>query len=120
MNPINLALRFALEVTALGVLGWWGWSKGTGIWRGLFSAGVVMFAAMVWAGFAVPGDPSRGGSGWVHVPGIIRLVLELAFFGAAASVLYSAGHRNLAVGFAAVVVAHYLWSYRRVSWLLQQ
>jgi hypothetical protein len=120
MNPINLALRFFLEVIALGVLGWWGWSQTDSWWRAPLAIAVVLLAAILWGTFAVPNDPSRGGSGLVHTPGIVRLALELLIFGGAAYALRELGRPSLAGIFAFAVVAHYAWSYERVAWLLKQ
>ena len=120
MNAINLALRFFLEVIALGALGWWGWAQTESWWRALLAAGIVLFAAVLWGTFAVPDDPSRGGNGLVQVPGIVRLVLELLVFGGAAYALNALGRPTLASIFAVFVVLHYAWSYERVAWLIKQ
>jgi hypothetical protein len=120
MNPANLALRFFLELAALGALAWWGWAQTDSWWRAPLAIGVVLLAAIVWGTFAVPDDPSRGGSGLVHIPGIARLGLELLIFGGAAYALRELGRPNLAAVFAFVVVAHYAWSYERVAWLMRQ
>lgn len=120
MHPLNLALRFALEVVALAALAGWGWSSTESGWRWVAAVGSVLLAALVWAAFAVPGDPSRGGQGWVHVPGALRLLIELVFFGVAAFALSQLGRPRLALGFAVVVLAHYAWSHERIAWLLKQ
>ena len=120
MNPLNLTLRFLLEMTALGALGWWGWTQSDSWWRVVFATATVLVAATLWGTFAVPNDPSRGSDGLVQVPGLVRLLLELAFFGAAAYALKSVGRPTLAIAFTALVVIHYAWSYERVSWLIRQ
>jgi hypothetical protein len=120
MNPINLALRFFLEVVALGAIGWWGWEQTGSWWRVPLAIGVVLLTAILWCTFAVPDDPSRGGSGLVHVPGIARLVLELLVFGSAAYALSALGRPTAATVFALLVVGHYGWSYERVAWLIRQ
>ena len=120
MNPVNLALRFFLELMALGALGWWGWSQTDSWWRALWAIAAVLLAAIAWGTFAVPNDPSRGGSGLVQVPGIVRLALELLVFGTAAFALKSMDRPTLAIAFAVLVVAHYAWSYERVGWLIRQ
>ena len=120
MNPINLALRFALELVALGVLGWWGSTVTESWWRWLAALGIVVVAGAIWGTFAVAGDPSRGGEGVVQVPGAVRLVIELLFFAAGAYALRAVGKPNLAIVFGIIVIAHYLWSYERVAWLLKQ
>jgi hypothetical protein len=120
MNPVNLALRFLLELMALGALGWWGWAQTDSWWRVVWAIAAVLVAAIAWGTFAVPNDPSRGGSGLVQVPGVARLALELLVFGAAAFALKSVGRPTLAITFAILVVAHYAWSYERVAWLIRQ
>jgi len=120
MNPVNLALRFSLEIIALGALGRWAWAQIESWWRAPLAIGVVLLTAILWGTFAVPNDPSRGGSGLIQVPGIARLVLELLVFGAAAFVLKGLGRPTLATAFAILVVVHYAWSYERVAWLIRQ
>jgi hypothetical protein len=84
------------------------------------AAGVVLLTAVLWGTFAVPDDPSRGGSGLVQVPGIARLGLELLIFGGAACALSALGRPTAATVFAIIVVGHYVWSYERVAWLIKQ
>jgi len=120
MNPVNLALRFLLEVTALGALAWWASSLTDAWWRWLAAIAVVLLVALAWGVFAVPSDPSRGGQRIVKVPGMARLALELLVFGAGAYAFKAVGRPNLAIGFAALVAVHYAWSYERVAWLLKQ
>ena len=120
MNPANLALRFFLEVAALSALGCWGWAQTDAWWRALLAVGVVLLAAILWGTFAVPNDPSRGGSGLIQVPGTARLALEFLVFGTAAYALASLGRSALAIAFIATVVVHYAWSYERIAWLIRQ
>jgi len=120
MSSANLALRFVLELAALGALGWWGWAQTDSWWRIVSAITVVLFAAILWGTFAVPHDPSRGGSGLVHVPGVARLMLELLIFGVAAYALRSIGQSTLALAFTVLVLIHYAWSYERVAWLIKQ
>lgn len=120
MHPINLALRFFLEVIALGALGWWGWSLTDSGWRWLAALGMVLVAGFVWGTFAIPGDPSRGGQGLVQVPGVVRLAIELLVFASGAYALRTVGRPGLAAAFGVLVLAHYAWSYERVAWLLRQ
>ena len=120
MNPINLTLRFFLEVIALGAIGWWGWAQTESWWRAPLAIAVVLATGILWGTFAVPDDPSRGGNGLVQVPGIARLVLELLVFGAAAYALNALGGPTLAIVFLGFVVFHYAWSYERVAWLIKQ
>lgn len=119
-NPINLAIRFLLELTALIVIGIWGWHQSESWLRFVLAFGLPIIAATLWGTFAVPNDPSRSGNALIAIPGIIRLVLELAFFSFATWALYKLGHSNLAFVFGAIVAIHYLISYDRIKWLIKQ
>jgi hypothetical protein len=118
-NPVNLAVRFMLELAALAALAYWGWVQHTGILRFLLALGLPLLAATLWAVFAVPGDRSRSGGAPVPVPGIVRLLLELLLFGAAAWCLYDADRVILANIFGLIVLIHYVISYDRIIWLLR-
>ena len=117
-HPLNLALRFVLEIAALVALGYWGFDQHDGLWRFLSGLGLPLLAAAAWGTFAVSGDRSRSGKAPVPVPGWVRLLLELAFFGLAAWALYGAGKPVLALILAGITLAHYAASYDRVAWLL--
>ena len=119
-HPLNLAIRFLLEIAALVAIGYWGFSQHTGIWRFVIGLGGPLLAAVLWGTFAVPDDPSRSGRAPVAVPGVLRLVLELALFGFAAWALYDAGSPLLALILAILTVTHYALSYDRVAWLIRQ
>ena len=119
-HPLNLALRFLLEIAALVAIGYWGLSQHAGAWRFIIGLGGPLLAAVLWGTFAVPDDPSRTGKAPVPVPGILRLVLELALFGFAAWALYDAGSPVLALGLAVITVFHYALSYDRIAWLIRQ
>lgn len=119
-NPANLAVRFLLEIAALACLAYWGWTQHTGILRYLLAIGLPLLASILWGTFAVPGDRSRSGEAPVPVPGILRLVLELALFGSAAWCLADAGQAFWANIFSLVVLVHYAVSYDRVLWLLKK
>ena len=119
-HPLNLAVRFVLEIAALVAIGYWGWTQHDGFVRYLLAVGGPILAAILWATFAVPDDPSRSGKAPVPVPGIIRLALELALLAFAAWALYDAGNSLLALILAAVVLVHYALSYDRIAWLLRQ
>lgn len=119
-HPLNLSLRFLLEIAALVAIGYWGFSQHTGIWRFLLGIGLPVIAAAAWATFAVPDDPSRSGRAPVPIPGVLRLVLELALFGFAVWALYDAGSSMLALVMASITIVHYALSYDRIAWLLRQ
>ncbi len=82
-HPVNLAVRFFLELSALASFGIWGWRLREDGWRFALALAIPLTAAALWGTFAVPDDPSRSGSAPVPVPGILRLAIEFAFFASA-------------------------------------
>ena len=72
----NLALRFFLEIAALGGFGVLSWRLTDGLWR--YSALIAVLAPLMalWGVFAVPGDPSRAGNAPVPVSGTLRLAVN--------------------------------------------
>jgi hypothetical protein len=120
MHPLNLALRFFLEVAALGGFGVLAWRSSEGGWRYLTVIAVLALLMTLWGVFAVPGDPSRSGNAPVPVSGSVRLVLELAVLLGGAGAFYWAGHNLAAFALAALVLIHYALSGERIAWLLQQ
>ena len=119
-HPINLAVRFLLEIFALLSMGFWGWKQSHSGWRIVIAVGVPMSAAALWGTLAVPDDPSRSGLAPVAIPGALRLALELAFFGFATWALDQAGAAKLSMWLGVAVVSHYVASYDRILWLLKQ
>ena len=114
-HPINLGLRFLLELAAWGSLGYWGWTQHTGAWRFAAGLGLPLVAMGLWGTFRVPGDPGKAP---VAIPGALRLLLELVEFGAAVVLLAAAGRPAWGFGLAVVVLLHYAASYDRIRWLL--
>lgn len=119
-NPINLAVRFILEIAGLLALGRWGWFLADGSLKFGLAVGIPLLAAVLWGTFAVPGDPSRSGKASVPVPGVVRLILELVYFGGAAWSLFATGLASLGWIFGVAALLHYLVSYDRIGWLLRQ
>ena len=119
-HPFNLALRFLLELAALGSMGVWGWRTGEGWQRFLLAALVPVAAAVLWGVFAVPDDPSRSGGAPIAVPGFGRLVLEAAVFGFGIWALKDSGFTRTSLLLGLVVLVHYALSYDRITWLLNQ
>jgi hypothetical protein len=110
-HPLNLALRFFLELAALFAMGYWGWTQHSGLARFIWAVGLPLFTAALWGIFRVPGDP---GNAPVAVPGPVRLLLEAAFFGTAVWALAASGRSGWALAFGLVVTIHYILSYDRV------
>ena len=119
-NPLNLALRFALEIAALFALGYWGWTQHEGLWRFVWSIGLVVLAAVIWGTFAVPGDPSRSGNAPVQVPGAVRFVIEMVLFTAGTWALIAAGQPGWGAALGILTLIHYALSYDRVIWLFKR
>ncbi|NMC54840.1 MAG: YrdB family protein [Chloroflexi bacterium] len=116
-HPLNLGLRFALELAALAAMSVWGWRAAQGWPRFLLAVGIPLLAAALWGVFRVPNDP---GPAPVAVPGLLRLALELAHFGFAVWALHNANLPTLAWTLAAALIVHYALAYDRVLWLLAQ
>lgn len=119
-NPINLVVRFILEMAGLVALGWWGWNQAEGLSRFFLAIGIPLLAAGLWGTFAVPNDPSRSGKAPVPVPGALRLLLELGFFAFSTGSLFEMEASTLGWIFGIAVLIHYLISYDRIAWLFRQ
>ena len=116
-HPINLAVRFMLEILALVAMGAWGWSRGDGLLRFVWALLIPLLAAALWGVFRGHGDP---GDAPIAVPGVVRLLLELAFFGFATWALYRSVSIQAAWIFGIITLVHYSVSYDRVLWLIEQ
>jgi hypothetical protein len=119
-HPINLAIRFLLELAALLAMGVWGWQQGAGWLRFVLAISIPLIAALLWGIFAVPHDPSRSGKAPIPIPGLTRLALELAIFAFATWALYTAGATALSWILGMAVAIHYVISYDRIRWLIAQ
>ena len=119
-HPLNLALRFLLELASWFAMGYWGWSQHPGFSRFLWMIGLPLAAAIIWGTFAVPNDPSRSGKAPVPIPGILRLLLELAFFAGGVWCLFAAGQPTWGWLLGILTLLHYAIWYDRLAWLLKQ
>jgi hypothetical protein len=116
-NPLNLALRFFLELAALYFIGYWSWTQHEGVLRYLLVIGLPLLAAAIWGVFRVPGD---GGAPRVRVSGVVRLLIEIVFFGFATWGLFEAGATTTGWILGGLTLFHYIISYDRIGWLLKQ
>ncbi len=116
-KPFILFIRFLMEVSGLAALGYFGWQAASGALRFILAVLLPLIAAGIWGTFRVPNDP---GPAPVAVPGWLRLVIEILFFGLAVFCLYAAGLHSLAVGFGVILVLLYAASYDRIIWLVNQ
>jgi hypothetical protein len=119
-HPINLAVRFFLEVLALASFAHWGWNSFDSPLNAIVAVGLPVAAATAWGVFAVPGDPSRSGKTVVKTPGAARLAFETVFFAAAAIASNFSLSIVMATVFALAVIIHYAASIDRIRWLLKQ
>jgi len=119
-NPVNLAVRFLLELAMLFSLSYWGWVRHAGAWRYILVIGLPTLAGFLWGTFRKPGDKSASGKAPVPVPGWARLLLELALFGIGLWGLFDSGAATAAWIFGIVTLVHYLVSYDRIAWLLKR
>ena len=116
-HPLNLGIRFLMEIAALVVLGLWGWRTGPEGLQFLLAVGLPLIAAAIWGVFRVPNDP---GPAIVATPGLVRLVYELALFGFTTWALFDLGYNAAGWIFGGITLLHYLTSYDRIQWLLTQ
>jgi len=118
-HPVNLAVRFILELVGFAIMGVWGWKLGNGWSQYFFAILLPIIAASLWGVFAVPNDPSRSGAAPIITPGIIRLILELVFFAFATWLFFNLGYKWLSLVYGISVIVHYGISYDRIIWLLK-
>jgi hypothetical protein len=120
MASWNLALRLGLEIAAFVGIGMVSSSVASGWIRWVVVALAVLATVSAWGIFNVLDDPSRSGRAPVEVPGWARLVLELVILGGAAVALIMAGRLSFGWVLGGLVLVHYLFSWSRVRWLLEQ
>ncbi len=119
-HPINLMIRFLLELIALGSVGYWGWKNYDGALQYILGIGLPIFMTIIWGTFAVPDDPSRSGKAPIPISGFVRLLIEITFFALAVWALYDLKQDKLSYILGGIVIIHYLVSYDRISWLLSR
>jgi len=51
-HPVNLGIRFLLELAAVVSMGYWGWQKGQGVMRFVLAIGIPVAAFAIWGTFA--------------------------------------------------------------------
>jgi Protein of unknown function (DUF2568) len=118
-HPVNLAVRFILELFALVAMGMWGWNQNDGWLKYVLVIGIPLAATALWGIFAVLNDPSRSGAAPVQTPGFLRLILELGFFTFAVWALFDLEFINLGYVVGFTTALHYIISYDRIMWLLK-
>ena len=116
-HPLNLLLRFILELVGLWALGYWGWTQHASLARWLWTLGLPLLAAILWGIFRVDDDPGKAP---MRVPGFVRLLLEVAYFGGATLALYAANRPTWAAILGVIILIHYALSWDRIVWLLRR
>lgn len=92
----NAVVRFLLELAALGVFGYWGYSfGGTPVGKLGIGIGLPLVVVLVWGVFGAPAAPYRLEQPW-------RVLLEILVLGGAVLALSLLGRPVLAAGFAVV------------------
>ncbi|MET3879527.1 DUF2568 domain-containing protein [Chitinophaga sp. OAE865] len=115
-HPLNLIIRFLLEILMLVILGYRGWHFGEGWLSYVLAVAFPLTAAVLWGVFRIPNDPKPAP---VAIPGVARLLLELLLFGAAVWSLLSLGYPRESIVLAVVVIIHYAVSWDR-TWVMLQ
>lgn len=104
MKAAVVALRFALELAALGVLAWWGFALAAPLAvRVLAGVGAPLAAAGVWGAWVAPASRSR-------LPDPGRFLVEGLVWVAGAAALSALGRPVLGLAFlvAALLTAWYV------------
>jgi hypothetical protein len=99
VKPLNLALKFLLELAALGAFGLWGASIASGIAAVLLAVALPVVVAVLWGIFAAPRARRR-------LPLRLRAPFELGVFALAALALWSAASVTWAAVFAAIAAGN--------------
>jgi hypothetical protein len=103
----NLALRFLLELCAVGALGYWGFKTGGGaVAKIILGIGAPLLAAVVWGTFLSPRAAFA-------LPGALVLLLQALVFASGVAGLAATGYSELALVFGVIVVVNavlmYVW-----------
>lgn len=112
----TVLLRLALELSALIIIIYWGWTLHTGICQILLGGGMPLLATTLWATFRGPG---ARGLRPIKVPGPLRLLMEVLLLSFASGLLTALGYPFLATIFFMLIMIQYVLSYDRVLALLE-
>jgi hypothetical protein len=100
LHLVNEGLAFLLELAALGILSWWGFSTGHGLLLHLvLGLGAPAAAITVWTLFAAPKARFQ-----LAMPFV--LLVKAVVFGSAALAYGSLGHQGPALAFAVVALVN--------------
>lgn len=115
-HPLNLGLRFLLEIALILVFAYWSWNRFDGILRYLLSIVIPAAGMIIWGVFRVDGDP---GKALIAIPGWARLCIEAGLFITAFLMLRSLDLKKWSLLFIGITLIHYAASYDRIKWLLK-
>jgi Protein of unknown function (DUF2568) len=99
VKPLNLALKFLLELAALAAVGLWGASAAGGLAAVALAVGLPVILAVLWGMFAAPRARRR-------LPLALRAPFELGVFALAALALWQAAAAVWGVCFAVIAAAN--------------
>jgi len=100
LKTANLALAFALELSALAAVAYWGIHAGPGVvFQAILGVGAPLAIAIGWGLLIAP-------KAFLRVPDATRRLLRLAVYAVAAVALALADQPTLAVGLAVLVAAN--------------
>ena len=106
LEGANLALRFLLELSAIGLVAYWGWDVGSGAWSWVLAVAAALAVIAVWWLFVAP-------KAAIELARPARFAIELGVWTAAAAALWGTGRPLLGAVFLAVAVAsgtlNYIW-----------
>ena len=119
-HPVNLGVRFLLELAAVVALGILGASLADGVLSAVLALALPLIGMGIWGTFAVPGDRSRSGEAPIPVSGAVRLLVEGGIFTAAVAALVMVDRPLWAGMLALCVIVHYALSVDRINWLVRQ
>jgi hypothetical protein len=100
VRVLNEALALLLELCALALFGWWGFTAGNGaVVHVLGGLGLPLAATVLWGLFAAP-------KARIRLPLAGALAVKAVVFGGAMAALWAVGHPALATVFGVLVVCN--------------
>lgn len=115
-HPLNLAVRFLLEIALIVIFAYWAWNRFDGMLKYILTIALPFLGILVWAIFKVEGDP---GKAIIAINGRTRLIIEFVLFGSAFLMLRSLNFNKISLVLLIITILHYVASYDRIKWLLK-
>jgi hypothetical protein len=105
LQATNLGIRFALEICALLIYGYWGYKAGSNSsMKIVIAVGVVLAVAVLWGTFGSPNAPIR-------LSPMNHLLFEGVVFGLPILLLVVVHNHSLAIVYGIVVVLNRIFMY---------